>query len=224
MRHGIRVGSILLLAGCAGFYDEITLHADGSGTYQLTVIARDSDPQISLETLRPAFRAEAERLAKEAGFQLQEIEVRREGRLLVVRARAGFRSLSVFAHPSLGVSPDARRWSFVTPRVITFEGGRFEANVLRDSAPGKGRRGSLAGHEGRFTVYLPGDVVSTNGEAREHSASWSVPLERLCDEPVTMTATARVRPWLWAWALAALLLGGLAASVYGFFFRGRKAA
>lgn len=215
----------VLLAGCAGFYDEIFLEPDGSGSYRLTVFVRRSWTPGDLEALRDSVRARAEAVAASAGFTLRSVEARRDGDLLVVEVSAAFRDLSVFANPALSVSADAGRWSFVVPRDIRFQDGRFAARVLRGSAPPKDHplRASLRGREARFTVHLPGRVVDSNGDRLERSSNWTVPLDRLCDAPIEMTAVAESdRPWV-SLALGAVLvlgLGILAASV----FRRRRAA
>jgi hypothetical protein len=200
-----------VLAGCASFYDEILLNADGSGSYHLVLYVKKLAVDEDVKALELAVRDRAAKIAGEAGFTLRSVGVRRDGSLLEIDVTAEFRDLSAFASPALGVSSDGSRWSFVVPREMSFQGGRFSARVLRDSAPPAGHpiRGSLQGREGRFTVHLPGEVAQSNGEARERLANWNFPLERLCDQPVEMTAVLRSGVPFGALALGALLLLGL---------------
>jgi hypothetical protein len=198
----------LLLAGCAEFYDEIFLNADGSGTYRLTVVVRKEAAGEDLGMLRSSIRAKAQAIARESGFTLGTVEVTRDGVLLVVEATADFRDLSVFAHPGLSLSADFTRWSFVVPREASFRSGRFSARVLRGSAPPRDQsiRPMLRGREARFSVHFPGPVVETNGDRIERTANWVVPLETLCDRPVEMVAVSeRGVPW------TAVALGGAVA-------------
>ncbi len=212
-------GSALLAAGCASFYDEVTLNPDGSGTYRLTVFARDSARKEDLPTLRAALRRKAEEIAAAAGFTLTSAEAWRQEDLITFQVEASFASPAVFAHPAFSVSPDAKQWAFVVPREVRFEKGRFAARVLRGSAPPRAHpvRGSMAGHEARFSVYLPGEVEDSNGARLGKSATWRFTLDQLCDHPAEMTAVAR-SPWPWATlGLGAFLvvgLGALAASLF----------
>jgi len=204
-----------LLSGCAGFYDEIFLKADGSGSYRLTVFVKKGGAGEDLEKLRSTVRESAARVAAAAGFTLTSVEVKRDGPLLAVEVMADFPSLSVFANPALCVSADAGQWSFVVPREAIFRDGRFTAHVLRGSAPPRDHamRAALKGHEARFTVHLPGEVVGGNGQPMQGSANWSFPLDRLCDAPIQMIAVAKSSFPVWPVALGGLLVAGLAVLV-----------
>jgi hypothetical protein len=211
----MRVAALLLpvaLCGCAGFYDEIFLNADGSGSYRLTVFVGKGDVKENVEALKTTVRHRAAKLAAEAGFALKSVDVRRDGTLLVIEVTADFDSLSVFASPALAVAADGGQWSFVVPREASFRGGRFAARVLRESAPSKDRpiRSSFSGHEARFTVHLPGDVLQANGERFGRSANWILPLDLLCDAPVEMVAVSRSSFPVLPVALGVALLGALA--------------
>ncbi len=210
-----------LLAGCAGFYDEIFLNADGSGSYRLTVFVKKGGGDDELPALRATVRERAAKIAATAGFTLKSVDVKRDGPLLVVEATADFPSLTVFANPALCVSEDAGRWSFVVPREAGYRDGRFVAHVLRGSAPPRDHalRAALKGHEARFTVHLPGEVVGGNGQPMQNSANWSFPLEQLCDAPIQMIALARPSFPVWPVVLGALLVAGLAVLARGVFRR-----
>lgn len=215
----------LLLAGCAGFYDEIFLNADGSGKYRLTVFVRKDPAGEDLEAFRSSVRERSAAVAAASGFVLESADVKRDGALLVVEVTASFRDLSVFSNPALSVSPDGGRWAFVVPRDASFRDGRFTARVLRGSAPAKDHaiRTALRGREARFTVHLPGTVVESNGDRLERTANWAFPLDQLCDAPVGMIAVAELgAPWM-TLALGAAIVAGLA--VLGVsLFRRRRAA
>jgi hypothetical protein len=151
--------------------------------------------------------------------------MRPEASLLEIEVTADSPDLSFFASPALAVPADQSLWSFVVPREMSFQGGRFTARVLRDSAPPTGHpiRVSFQGREGRFTVHFPAEVAQSNGESRERLANWSFPLARLCDQPVEMTAVTRADVPIGALALGALLLLGLAV-LFGSILRKRRAA
>jgi hypothetical protein len=215
----------ILFAGCASLYDEITLNADGSGTYQLTIYVKMTEATENLEQLRLAVRDKATKIAQDAGFTLTSIDLTRDGPLLRIEVKAGFRSLSAFAHPALAVASDWSQWSFVVPRQMTFKDGRFTARVLRDSAPPKDHsiRASFPGREARFTVHFPGEVVESNGDRNERLANWNFPLARLCDEPIEMVARYRSDfPWA-AVALGAFLMAALAVLLVQAFRKRRPA-
>ena len=209
---------LCLAAGCASFYDEINLNPDGSGSYHLVLYTKKVAADEDVRTLEAGVRDRAARIAGEAGFTLQSVEVRRDGPLLQIEVWAGFRDLSAFASPALAVSADASQWSFVVPREMSFKDGRFSARVRRDSAPPPGHpiRTSFPGREGRFTVHFPGEVVESNGTREERLASWNVPLDRLCDTPVEMTAAWRSDFPTWTVGLGLLLLVGLSVVIVSF--------
>ena len=183
----------IFLAGCASFYDEISLNADGSGSYHLTLYVKMTEAKENIENLRLAVRDRAAKTAAAAGFTLTSVDLKRDGPLRRIEVKADFPNLSVFASPALAVSKDSSEWSFVVPRNITFQGGRLVARVLRESAPPKDHpiRVSFPGREGRFTVHFPGEVVESTGKREERLASWNFPLAQLCDEPVEMAAACR---------------------------------
>jgi hypothetical protein len=214
-----------LLGGCAGFYDEIFLNADGSGSYRLTVFVKKGAADEDLPALLATVRDRAAKIAATAGFTLKSVDVKRDGPLLVVEVTAGFPSLSVFANPALCVSENAGQWSFVVPREASYRDGRFVAHVLRGSAPPKEHplRVALQGHEARFTVHLPGEVVEGNGQPMQNSANWGFPLEQLCDAPIQMIAVARPSFPVWPLLLGALVVTGLAVLVPQL-FRTRRGA
>jgi hypothetical protein len=208
-----------LLAGCASFYDEIFLNADGSGSYHLVLYTKKVAADEDVRALEAGVRDRAARIARKAGFTLRSVGVRRDGSLLEIDVTADFRDLSVFASPALAVAADASQWSFVVPREMSFKDGRFAAAVRRDSAPARSHpiRASFPGREARFTVHFPGGVVESNGTRGERLASWNFPLDRLCDSPVEMTADWRSDfPYL-SLGLGVLLLLGLSVSVVTFF-------
>lgn len=222
-----RAGLLLpcLLAGCAGFYDEIFLNPDGSGTYRLTVFVRRGAAGEDLEALRSSVRERATAVASSSGFTLTSVELKRDGELLVVEVTASFPDLSVFANPALSVSPDGGRWSFVVPRDASFKDGRYVARVLRGSAPAKDHplRSAFRGREARFSVHFPGRVAESNGDHLERSANWAFPLDRLCDEPIGMVALAESElPWI-PIAIGAVLVAGLAVLVASLVRRRRAA-
>ena len=160
----------------------------------------------------------SEELAREAGFTLRSVGMKRDGSLLEIEVMTDFRDLSVFASPALAVSADASQWSFVVPRDMTFKDGRFSASVKRDSAPARGHpiRASFPGREARFTVHLPGEVIQSNGTREERLASWKFNLESLCDTPVEMVAVSRSGLPYGTIALGVFLLLGLAAIIVSF--------
>jgi hypothetical protein len=213
-----------LLSGCASFYDEILLNADGSGSYRLVLYVKKVAVDEDVNALELAVRDRAAKVAKDAGFTLRSVGLRRDGSLLEIEVTADFRDLSVFASPALAVRADQSLWSFVVPREMSFQGGRFAARVLRDSAPPAAHpiRASFKGREGRFTVHFPCEVARSDGEVRERLVNWSFPLERLCDQPVEMTAVTRADLPLGALALGALLLLGLGVLI-GSIVRTRRA-
>lgn len=212
----------LLLTGCASFYDEVFLNADGSGSYHLVIYVKKVLVDESVQALEVAVRDRAARVAREAGFTLRSLGMRREGSLLEVDVQADFRDLSAFASPALGVAGDASQWSFVVPREMSFKGRRFAARVIQGSAPPKDHpiRASFPGRQGRFTVHFPGGVSESNGEINERLVNWNFPLERLCDTPVEMTAVSRSDFPYGAVALGALLVLGLGVLGVSFFRKG----
>lgn len=215
----------LLAAGCASLYDEITLNADGSGTYRLTIFVKMTEATENLEALRLAVRDRAAKIAAEAGFTLHSVSLTRDGPLLRIEVAAAFRDLSCFAHPALAVSSDRSQWSFVVPRRMTLEGGRLTARVIPDSAPPGDHaiRASFPGREARFTVHFPGEVAESNGDRNERLANWTFPLEKLCDAPVEMVARYRSDiPWA-AVGLGAVLLAALTVLLVQAFRRKKSA-
>ena len=71
-----------VLAGCASFYDEININPDGSGSYHLVLYTKKIAADEDVRTLEAGVRDRAARIAREAGFTLQFVKVRRDGPLL----------------------------------------------------------------------------------------------------------------------------------------------
>src|SRR5207247_4117102 len=127
----------IFLSGCASFYDEVTLNADGSGSYHLTLYVKMTEAKENIEALRLAVRDRAAKIAAAAGFTLTSVDLKRDGPLLQIEVKADFPNLSVFATPALAVSKDSSEWSFVVPRQVSFQVGRLTARILPASAPPK---------------------------------------------------------------------------------------
>src|SRR2546428_430426 len=98
---------LCLLAGCASFYDEIVVNPDGSGTYRLILFTKKVAADEDVRALEAGIRDRAARIAREAGFTLRSVGMKRDGSLLEIEVAADFHDLSVFASPVLAVSADA---------------------------------------------------------------------------------------------------------------------